>query len=140
VCSPFTWKESNRAAGERKISIPDDPGMASGGRPPGSRPCDSLGPMVLQIVGAIVLFLVVAFVGVRALRAVSGPGHGGEVRPADAEPEDVADLDVFLVCRECGTEFQVTRLGEVQVPRHCGERMEVVRRPAGQAFGGPSLN
>jgi hypothetical protein len=41
------------------------------------------------------------------------------------------------VCRECGTEFQVTRLGEVQVPRHCGERMEVVRRPAA---GNPSLN
>ena len=33
------------------------------------------------------------------------------------------------VCGECGTEFQVTRLGEVQVPRHCGEPMQVVRRP-----------
>ena len=45
------------------------------------------------------------------------------------EPEDVAELDVFFVCSECGTEFQVTRLGEVQVPRHCGEPMSVVRRP-----------
>ena len=34
--------------------------------------------------------------------------------------EGVEDLDVFFVCSECGTEYQVTRLGEVQVPRHCG--------------------
>ena len=86
--------------------------------------------MVFQIVGAIVLFLVIAFVGVQAIRAVSGGGRDAGGRAADAPPEDVADLDVFLVCRECGTEFQVTRLGEVQVPRHCGERMEVVQRPA----------
>jgi hypothetical protein len=25
----------------------------------------------------------------------------------------------------------VSRLGEMQVPRHCGEKMQVVRRPAG---------
>ena len=85
--------------------------------------------MAFQIVGAIVLFLVISIVGIQAIRAVSGGGRP-PARPADAEPEDVADLDVFLVCRECGTEFQVTRLGEVQVPRHCGERMDVVRRPA----------
>ena len=42
------------------------------------------------------------------------------------------DLDVFLVCGECGTEYQVTRLGEIQVPRHCGEPMKVVRRPRQQ--------
>jgi hypothetical protein len=93
--------------------------------------------VVLQVVGAVVLFVVVAFVGIQALRAVSGASRERSTRPAGAEPEDVADLDVFLVCRECGTEFQVTRLGEVQVPRHCGERMEVVRRPAA---GNPSLN
>lgn len=87
--------------------------------------------MVFQIAGAVVLFVVIAFLGITALRAVSGAGRTAEPRPADAEPEDVADLEVFLVCRECGTEFQVTRLGEVQVPRHCGERMDVVRRPAG---------
>ncbi len=44
--------------------------------------------------------------------------------------EDVDDLDVFLVCDECGTEFKVSRLGELQIPRHCGEKMQVVRRPA----------
>jgi hypothetical protein len=86
--------------------------------------------LAFQIVGAVVLFLVISFVGIQAIRAVSGAGRTQESRPADAEPEDVADLDVYLVCHECGTEFQVTRLGEAQVPRHCGERMEVVRRPA----------
>ena len=85
--------------------------------------------MVFRVLVAILLFVVIAFVGIQMLRAASG-GDRTEARPPDAEPEDVADLDVFLVCAECGTEFQVTRLGEVQVPRHCGERMEVVRRPA----------
>jgi hypothetical protein len=92
--------------------------------------------MVFQILVAVALFLLVAFVGLRTLRAVSGGGGAPEPRPPGAEPEDVADLDVFLVCGECGTEFQVTRLGEVQVPRHCGERMDVVRRPAAD----PTLN
>jgi hypothetical protein len=91
--------------------------------------------MVFQIVGAIVLFFVIVFVGIQAIRAMSG-GNREDARKPDDEPEDVADLDVFLVCRECGTEFQVTRLGEVQVPRHCGERMDVVRRPATD----PTLN
>jgi len=43
---------------------------------------------------------------------------------------DVDGLDVYLVCGECGTEFKVSRLGELQVPRHCGEKMQVVRRVA----------
>jgi hypothetical protein len=75
---------------------------------------------------ALMLGLVIAWLGITALRAASGTG-----RPPreDAEPEDVEELDVFLVCRECGTEFRVTRLGELQIPRHCGEPMQVVRRP-----------
>jgi hypothetical protein len=70
--------------------------------------------------------VVIAWLGITALRAASGPG------PAQKpDVEDVESLDVFLVCRECGTEFRVTRLGELQIPRHCGEPMEVVRRHAG---------
>ena len=57
---------------------------------------------------------------------VSGSGFD-RTKP---EVEDVEELDVFLVCHECGTELHVTRLGELQVPRHCGEPMQVVRRPA----------
>jgi hypothetical protein len=93
--------------------------------------------VLLQLVGAVLLFVVIAFVGIQAVRVVSGTPLDRKARPSGAEPEDVADLDVFFVCRECGTEFRVTRLGEAQVPRHCGERMEVVRRPAA---GDPSLN
>jgi hypothetical protein len=77
----------------------------------------------LLILSALAMGALIAWLGVTALRAVSGPGPRGR-----AEPEDVEDLAVFLVCRECGTELRITRLGELQVPRHCGEPMELVRR------------
>jgi rubredoxin len=73
---------------------------------------------------ALAIVIGIAFVGLWFLGAVSSG------RPMEKiEPEDVVELDVYFVCRECGTEFQVTRLGEVQVPRHCGEPMQVERRP-----------
>ncbi len=78
------------------------------------------------ILVAMLIGLAIAWVGFAALRAASGGGP----RPSQ-EVEDVEELDVFLVCGECGTEFRVTRLGELQIPRHCGEPMGVVRRPAG---------
>jgi len=74
---------------------------------------------------AILIALVIWRVGIGVLRSLTGPG-AGEAKP---DVEDVEDLAVFLVCAECGTEFRVTRLGELQIPRHCGEPMEVVRRP-----------
>jgi hypothetical protein len=80
------------------------------------------------VLSAIVVAVLIAWLGLTALRAASGVGL--DIEPQ--EPEDVDDLEVYLVCRECGTEFRVTRLGELQIPRHCGERMEVVRRPAGE--------
>jgi hypothetical protein len=80
---------------------------------------------VWLVLSAILVGLVIAWVGLTALRATSGGGPGPR-----REIEDVEGLEVFLVCRECGTEFQVTRLGELQVPRHCGEPMVVVQRPA----------
>jgi hypothetical protein len=76
---------------------------------------------------AIALFGVIAIVGLAFLRGIAS------VRPKEKiDPEDVEELDVFFVCAECGTELQVTRLGEIQVPRHCGEPMNVVRRPRQQ--------
>ena len=95
------------------------------------------GLVVVRIVVAVLIALAVAWVGFKLLRAVGGSPVRRTVRPEDAE--DVGELSVFFVCRECGTEFQVTRLGEVQVPRHCGERMEVVRRTA-PGTTDPSLN
>jgi len=82
---------------------------------------------VLRIFVAVLLFVAILSIGVVLTRAMSARRVGDE--PGPKEPEDVADLDVFFVCRECGTEFQVTMLGEMQVPRHCGEVMEVVQRP-----------
>lgn len=77
------------------------------------------------ILAAILIGVVIAWVGLTALRVASGPGRADK-----PEVEDVEDLEVSLVCRECGTEFRVTRLGELQIPRHCGEPMQVVRRPS----------
>ena len=82
-------------------------------------------PEWLLVLTAILIGYVIWRVGTAMLRSVSGAGMD-RTKP---EVEDVEELDVFLVCRECGTEFQVTRLGELQIPRHCGEPMEVVRRP-----------
>ncbi|HYG72450.1 MAG TPA: hypothetical protein VEC15_09230 [Actinomycetota bacterium] len=78
------------------------------------------------IATALLMAVVIAWLGITALRAASGAG----ITTTKADVEDVEELEVFLVCRECGTEFQVTRLGELQIPRHCGEPMEVVQRPA----------
>ena len=76
---------------------------------------------------ALVLFGVIGLSGMAFLRGIAS------ARPKERiDPEDVEELDVFFVCAECGTELQVTRLGEIQVPRHCGEPMNVVRRPRQQ--------
>jgi hypothetical protein len=85
----------------------------------------------LQWLIALALFLLIAALGLVFLRGLAAG------RPKETtEPEDVAELDVFFVCGECGTEYQVTRLGEIQVPRHCGEPMMVVRRPRPQPLDG----
>ena len=82
--------------------------------------------VALVVLSALAIAVVIAWLGITALRAASGPGPRDE-----PEVEDVEELEVFFVCRECGTELRVTRLGELQVPRHCGEPMEVVRRSTG---------
>jgi hypothetical protein len=81
--------------------------------------------VVVRVLVAVGIGVLILYIGVAVLRALGRRGSG---RDRDAPPEDVAGLAVFFVCRECGTEFQVTRLGETQVPRHCGEKMDVVRR------------
>ena len=73
---------------------------------------------------AIPLGLLIVFLGVRMFRRVADAPPVTRI-----EPEDVAELDVFFVCVECGTEFRVEKLGQLQVPRHCGEKMVVERRP-----------
>ena len=82
-----------------------------------------------MVLTAVLIGVAIAWLGITALRAASGAGLDLD-KPEVEDVEDVEELEVFLVCRECGTEFQVTRLGELQIPRHCGEPMEVVQRPA----------
>lgn len=87
------------------------------------------------VVTAILIGIAIAWLGITGLRAASGASRGGAAARAKRDAEDVEELEVFFVCRECGTEFRVTRLGELQIPRHCGEPMEVVRRPRGLSSG-----
>jgi len=88
-------------------------------------------PKWLAIVTAPFVAFAIWRVGIATLRSLGGrpPGSLDEEKPP-AEPEDVEDLAVYLVCGECGTEFRVSKLGELQIPRHCGEKMLVVQRPA----------
>ena len=76
---------------------------------------------------AAVMAVVFFGLGILALRTVFA-GRSPE-REEQSEPEDVIGLDVFFVCGLCGTEFRVEKIGELQVPRHCGELMNVERRP-----------
>lgn len=86
-------------------------------------------PTWLNLLIAVLIGTAIWKIGIATIRSASG----GQLPSEQAEPEDVEDLEVYFVCAECGTEFRVTRLGEAQVPRHCGERMQVVRRPAAEA-------
>jgi hypothetical protein len=81
----------------------------------------------VALLGAFVIWRV-GIATVRSLTMMAPPGTAS-AEPAPTEPEDVEDLGVYLVCDECGTELKVSRLGELQIPRHCGEKMQVVRRP-----------
>jgi hypothetical protein len=84
-------------------------------------------PTWIVVLTALVVGFLIWRVGIAMLRSLTVEPR--ETVPPSAEPEDVEDLDVFLVCGECGTELKVSRLGELQIPRHCGEKMQVVRRP-----------
>jgi hypothetical protein len=82
-------------------------------------------PTWLMLLIALAMAYAIWRIGIASIRSFS---PSGDAPPAPGEPEDVDDLDVFLLCNECGTELKVSRLGELQIPRHCGEKMQVVRR------------
>jgi hypothetical protein len=87
-------------------------------------------PMWVVVLTAVLAAFVIWRVGIAMLRSLTmtTPGSVSD-EPTPPVPEDVDDLGVYLVCDECGTELKVSRLGELQIPRHCGEKMQVVRRP-----------
>jgi hypothetical protein len=83
-------------------------------------------PTWLLVGIAVLIAFVIWRVGIAVLRSLTVTPPAGN--PTASEPEDVDELDVYLVCADCGTELKVSRLGELQIPRHCGEKMQVVRR------------
>lgn len=82
-------------------------------------------PTWLLWLTAVLVGGVIWMIGTAMLRSLS-PKPGQERAEG---VEDVDELEVYLVCGECGTELKVSRLGELEVPRHCGGRMQVVRHP-----------
>jgi hypothetical protein len=80
-------------------------------------------PSWLRLIIAVAMAVAILWVGLAVFRNL-----GGARAARKEEPENVEGLEVFFVCKECGTELRVTRLGEIQVPRHCGEVMSVLRR------------
>jgi hypothetical protein len=87
-------------------------------------------PTWVVVATAVIVAFVIWRIGIAMLRSLTMTTPPSvEEGPAPSEPEDVEDLDVYLVCGECGTELKVSRLGELQIPRHCGEKMLVERRP-----------
>jgi hypothetical protein len=83
--------------------------------------------LILKILVAVGIGWVIWKIGIGSIRSFAPSPDALE---GPVEVEDVDDLDVFLLCDECGTEFKVSRLGELQIPRHCGEKMQVVRHPS----------
>lgn len=81
------------------------------------------------ILGAVLIGFVIWKIGIASIRSFA---PAPDAREGPLEVEDVDDLDVFLLCDECGTELKVSRLGELQIPRHCGEKMQVVRHPSAE--------
>lgn len=86
-------------------------------------------PSPVIMLGAAVAAYAVWRIGMATVRSFNYDAHGQPIE-SKHDVEDVEDLDVYLVCGECGTEYKVNRLGELQIPRHCGEKMQVERRPA----------
>jgi hypothetical protein len=82
-------------------------------------------PILRVLVGAV-LFLAVASLGIGYFRQVGNPP------PPDPEPMAVnPGLRLAYVCEMCGLELAVLKVAKERAPKHCGETMTLVRRPAG---------
>jgi hypothetical protein len=81
-------------------------------------------PILRVLVGAV-LFVVVAGLGIGYFRQVGNPP------PPDPEPIAVSPgLRLAYVCDMCGLELAVLKVAKDRAPKHCGETMTLVRRPA----------
>jgi len=83
-------------------------------------------PILRVLVGAV-LFVVVASLGIGYFRQVGNPP------PPDPEPIAVnPGLRLAYVCDMCGLELAVLKVAKDRAPKHCGETMTLVRRPAAE--------
>ena len=88
----------------------------------------ALGSFVLRVVVGLVLFLVVASLGIGYFRQVANPP------PPDPVPIEVhPGLRLAYVCEMCGLELAVLKVARDRAPKHCGETMLLVRRPPPEA-------
>ena len=56
------------------------------------------------MLGAALAAFAVWKIGIATVRSFNYDAHGQPIEPRH-EVEDVEDLDVYLVCGECGTEY-----------------------------------
>ena len=86
-----------------------------------------LGSPILRVLVGAVLFVVVASLGIGYFRQVGNPP------PPDPEPFAVhPGLRLAYLCDMCGLELAVLKVAKDRAPKHCGETMTLVRRPAGE--------
>ncbi|HLI56890.1 MAG TPA: hypothetical protein VKY26_07615 [Actinomycetota bacterium] len=89
-----------------------------------------LGSFARVVVGGL-LALAVASLMINYFRQVGHPP------PPDPEPTAVhPGLRLAYVCEMCGLELAVLKVAKDRAPKHCGEAMELVRRPAAAAAPG----
>lgn len=87
----------------------------------------SVGSAIPRAVIGLVLAGVVASIGVSYFRQVGNPP------PPDPVPTDVhPGLRLAYVCEMCGLELAVLKVAKDRAPKHCGEAMVLVRRPAAE--------
>lgn len=87
----------------------------------------SVGSAIPRVVIGLVLASVVASIGVSYFRQVGNPP------PPDPLPTDVhPNLRLAYVCEMCGLELAVLKVAKDRAPKHCGEAMLLVRRPAAE--------
>ncbi len=82
--------------------------------------------VLVRVLIALAMGLAIYRLGMGALRSASSP----VARRGAGDLKDPGGGSTYLVCEGCGTEFRVTKVGEGQVPRHCGEKMRVEHRPS----------
>ncbi len=84
----------------------------------------ALGSFARVVVGGL-LAIAVAALMVNYFRQVGHPP------PPDPVPTAVhPGLRLAYVCEMCGLELAVLKVAKDRAPKHCGEPMELVRRPA----------